>query len=99
VELKAKIKDIANTPDAGTDTAVGDIRMARVSFVNRGTGATLATVNVVVDPEDPNNGLATYSWNVNIGANQSQAFQIGFIVSHYYTRNNTTENATITVFK
>jgi hypothetical protein len=99
VTLSAKVRDISNTPDAAGDTAVGDIRMARVSFMNRATGAIIGTATVVADPADPNNGLATFNWNVDIGLNPSQTFQVGFVVNNYYTRNNAADNVSITVTK
>ena len=100
IPLTVKVKDISNTPEAAGDTAVGNILLAKVTFINRGTGATIAAnVTVVVDPEDPANGLATFNWPVDIGANPSQIFQVGFIVSSYYNRNSTADNVPITVFK
>jgi hypothetical protein len=99
ISLKATVKDITNTPEAAGDTAPGDVRLAQVMFINRATGATIATVNVAIDPADPNGGIATYDWNVDIGANPSQTFTVGFNVITYYTRNSTTDNALITVSK
>ena len=97
IELKVKVKDISNTAEANGDTSPGDIRLAKVSFINRATGAILGTVDVVTDPEDPNNGLATFNWVADIGANPSQTFTIGFALSNYYTRNDPADNVSITV--
>ena len=82
------------------DTTVGNIQLARVTIVNRSTGAVIASnVPVVLDPDDPDglDGVATYNWNVNIGTNLTQTFNLGFIVVNYYTRNSTLDNSPIIV--
>ncbi len=100
VELTVKVKDIARTPEATGDTTVGNIQLARVTFVNRSTGAVIASnVPVVLDPDDPDglDGVATYNWNVNIGTNLTQTFNVGFMVVNYYTRNSSLDNSPIIV--
>jgi hypothetical protein len=99
IPLVANVRDIANTVDANGDTTLGDIRLAQVMFVNRATGAAIGTVNVALDPNSPNDGIATFNWNVDIGTNLTQDFTVGFVVTNYYNRNSTTENAVITVTK
>ena len=42
---------------------------------------------------------ATYNWNVDIGAANSQSYTIGIIVNNYYTRNSSNDNSIITVSK
>jgi hypothetical protein len=98
IQLTADVRDIANTSEANGDNAEGDIRLAKVTFINRLTGAVIASnVPVVIDPADANNGLATFNWNVNIGSNSLQAFTVGFVVTGYYNRNSTSDNTTIYV--
>jgi len=105
IPLRATIKDItAVTGDPSWDSNPGNIGLAQVSFVNRATGATIgtATLAIVPNPNDPNDktvATATYNWNVDIGTATSQTFTVGTVVTGYYTRNSTTENATITVSK
>ena len=105
IPLQWTIKDITAVPtDPAYDPYPGDITLAQVTFVNRATGATIATVPVtlVPNPNNPNDrtvGIATYNWNVDIGTATSQSYIVGTMVNGYYTRNSTTENATITVSK
>jgi hypothetical protein len=105
IPLSFTVKDITAAPtDPAYDVHAGDIGLATVTFVNRSTGAAIATVNVAVTPipNDPNNhtvGTATYNWSVDLGTATSQTFTVGTIVNSYYTRNSAIENATITVFK
>jgi hypothetical protein len=84
IPLTVKVQDADATP--------GDLRLAQVMFINRGTGAVLATVNAAAD------GTATYNWPVTITGN-SQTFQVGFVVTNYYNRNVATDNRTIEVCK
>src|SRR5581483_8045281 len=105
IPLQWTIKDItAVLGDPAWDQNPGDITLAQVTFVNRSTGATIATVPVslVANPSNLNDktiGTASYSWSVDIGTAASQTFSIGTVVTGYYNRNTTTENATITVSK
>jgi hypothetical protein len=102
IAITSTIKDITAVPsDPAWDPYPGDISLAQVSFVNRATGAIIATVSVAhvpqSDPTDYTIGIASYNWTVDIGTAASQTFTIGTIVSGYYTRNSTTEDATVTV--
>jgi hypothetical protein len=97
IPLSASVKDISITADAAGDVDAGDISKANVAFVNRSTGATIAIVNVT--PTDLTSGTVTYNWNVDIGANASQSFSVGFIVGNYYLRNSSTDNVTVVVSK
>jgi hypothetical protein len=100
IELKVKVKDIARTLEANGDTAIGNIQLARVTIVNRSTGGVIASnVPVVIDPDDPSglDGVAIYNWNVNIGANLTQTFNLGFMVVNYYTRNSALDNSPVIV--
>jgi hypothetical protein len=103
IPLQWTVKDITavGPSDPAYDQYPGDITLAKVTFVNRTTGATIATVNVAVPPNAPDKtiGTASYNWSVDIGTASSQTYTIGTIVSGYYTRNSTAENATITVSK
>ena len=68
------------------DGKPGDLTLATVQFINRANNAVLGTATVGA------NGIATFSWSATPGT-----YTIGFAVGNYYTRNNTADNATITV--
>jgi hypothetical protein len=97
VTLSATIKDISAVD--GSDTSAGDIRNARVTFINRDTSTVIAS-NVpvgLVSAGDTTIGTATYNWNVNIGSADSANFTVGVIVTNYYTRNASDDNSIVTV--
>jgi hypothetical protein len=102
VTLAATIKDItAETGDPDYDAYAGDIRNAKVTFINRDNNSTIAA-NVPVglaDPSDTKVGTATYNWDVNIGSANSVSYTIGIIVNNYYTRNSGADDEVITVSK
>ncbi|HEV8508727.1 MAG TPA: choice-of-anchor tandem repeat GloVer-containing protein, partial [Chitinophagaceae bacterium] len=99
--LSATIRDIsAETGDPTTDPYAGDIRNAKVTFIDRSTNTAIATVPIgLVNLADPKTGTATYTWNVNIGTANSQDYTIGIVVNNYYTRNSSAENTVVTVSK
>ena len=87
IVLSATVAEIAG------DTNVGDIRNATIMFVNRETGATIATVPVAA------NGSATFTWNVDILLLPSKVYNIGMVVGNYYVRNSTLDDVSIEVYK
>jgi hypothetical protein len=99
--LSATIKDItAENSDPATDPFAGDIRNARVSFVDRDGGVIVSNLAVgLVDPSDTKTGTVTFNWNVNIGAADSMDYTIGIVVSNYYTRNSSFDDVVVTVSK
>jgi hypothetical protein len=97
VTLSTTVKDISAV-DA-SDTNAGDIRNARVTFINRDTNTVIAS-NVpvgLVSAGDNTVGTATYNWNVNIGSADSANYTVGVIVTNYYTRNSSDDNSIVTV--
>ncbi len=104
--MSATIKDITALPlDAVYDAYPGDIRNAKVRFVNRDLLETdpgyyiSGLLNVgLVNPTDPTVGAATYNWNKTI-TGDAQIFTIGIIVNNYYCRNSSDDDALITVAK
>ena len=62
-------------------------------FVDRATNTIIATVNVRAD------GVVTYSWPVNLVTAKSKGITLEFIVSYYYSRNSSTDNAIVQVAK
>ena len=102
VTLSATIKDItAESGDPAYDAYAGDIRKARVTFVNRDTNAVIAS-NVpvgLVSDGDTKVGTATFNWNVNIGSADSADYTVGIVVTDYYSRNAGTDDTLLTVSK
>jgi hypothetical protein len=98
VTLSATIQDITATLEAAGDISFGDIRNAKITFVNldNATPVNIATVNVgLVNPSDTKTGTAVYNWlNVPVGQHT-----VGIIVSNYYTRNNSNDNVMINVYQ
>jgi hypothetical protein len=102
VTLAATVQDItASTGDPATDSYPGDIRNARVRFVNRDASNAVLCDNVpvgLVNSADTTVGTATCNWNVNI-TGDSQSFTVGIITYNYYTRNGSEDNTVVTVSK
>jgi hypothetical protein len=109
VLLKATVQDISATPDAASDTAAGDIRNAKVRFLNSNvpiviSGLTDANGYVLsgialVNPGDTKTGIVTLNWPVNIGTATDVQYTISMEVNNYYTRSSQDDNTVITVYK
>lgn len=102
--LSATVKDItAETSDGAYDMFAGDIRNARVTFVDRDTNTAIAGCSNLpvglVDLSDSKVGTATCNWSVNIGTADSLDYTIGIIVNRYYNRNSSAENTVVTISK
>ncbi|HEY9879774.1 MAG TPA: VCBS domain-containing protein [Leptolyngbyaceae cyanobacterium] len=99
VTLRSIIQDVTAL---GLDSTGGNINRATVSFINRATGAVLAS-NVPVTLMQQNNqlvGVATFDWNVNIGNVDSDTFTVGTIVNgSFYNQNTPLEDTTVTISK
>ena len=102
VTLAATIQDITATSEAAGDTSPGDIRNARVTFINRDNNTVIAS-NVpvgLVNLADPKTGTATYNWNVTIPCSSppcSQTYTVGVVVTNYYTRDWSEDDTVVTV--
>jgi hypothetical protein len=102
VTLSATIQDISAVPsDPATDPYPGDIRKARVTFIDRGDNSIIASNLPVglVTQTDTRTGTATYQWNVNLGTNDSKTITVGIIVSGYYVRDSAADDTVISVSK
>ena len=99
VLLAATVCDITNSTDAGSDGEPGDISNATVTFIDRDGGAISPAIPVVPLPGDSTKGTVSYEWNVDIGNDDSESFTIGTVVNNYYTRNETEDDAIVTVSK
>jgi hypothetical protein len=102
ITLSATFKDItAVLGDPAYDPNAGDLRNATITFIDRDANVVIAS-NVpfgLVNPADPKIAVATYNWNVNIGAADSKIYTVGIIIGGYYTRNSSDDNTIITVSK
>ncbi|MBA4276269.1 Ig-like domain repeat protein, partial [Flavobacterium sp.] len=113
VTLSATIRDINAEINSG-DANPGDIRNARVRFVNRDltptsiSSPTSATGYYISDwltvglvsPGDTKTGSVTANWIASIGNSDAQQFTIGVVVDNgYYIRNESEDNSVITVSK
>ncbi|RXK83325.1 autotransporter-associated beta strand repeat-containing protein [Filimonas effusa] len=101
VTLSAIIRDITGEGISGnTDSSAGDIRNAKVSFIDRETNMVIATVPVTLpDTNDSRVGVATCHWNANIGSSNAKDFTIGIQVAGYYQRNVSEDNTIVTIAK
>ena len=103
VTLSATIKDItAVTGDLASDAFPGDIRKAKVTFVNRDasnaelTGCRNLSVGLV-SSSDTTVGTVTCTTSLNIGSSGGSSYNIGIVVGGYYIDNSSTEDTTIEV--
>jgi hypothetical protein len=99
VPLRAILRDVAVTFENNGDKTAGDVRLAQVYFIDRATNALIGLAKISLgDQDDPSTGIATFDWNVNIGPTAaSKTYTVGIIVSNYYQRNSTLDNALVTV--
>ncbi len=100
VTLSATIQDItAAIGDPAHDLTAGDIRNARVTFVNRDLGTVIAANRPVslVTAGDLTTGTATFQWSVNLGTADSLTYTVGVIVSGFYDRDAAVDNVVVTV--
>tara|TARA_R110000868_G_scaffold11389_3_gene55910 strand:- start:73247 stop:76888 length:3642 start_codon:yes stop_codon:yes gene_type:complete len=105
VVLNATVRDVtAESGDPLYDAYAGDIRYAKVRFVNRDAGdapisdwLSVGLVNLA----DLKTGTVSYVWNsASTGSGDSEQYTIGMIVDNgYYIRNNSDDNTVITVSK
>ena len=106
VSLAATVRDItAVTGDPAYDSDEGDIRNAKVTFVNADNGAALSTgcTNLpvgLVSSSDTKTGTSTCDWTADIGTADSKQFTIGIkVTGPRYDRYSSTDHAVVTVSK
>lgn len=91
--LSATIKDISATPDAASDTFIGDIRNATATFVDRSNGATLCTAPIgLLNSADTTVGSLTCTATVPL-----TNITVGVVVSNYYTRDAASDDTVISI--
>ncbi|WKK66356.1 choice-of-anchor tandem repeat GloVer-containing protein [Lutimonas zeaxanthinifaciens] len=102
IQLSANIQDITAT-NTLIDPDAGDIRNAKVKFVNRDTNSDISgwiQVQDLLNSSDSKTGAISFNWNVDIGSQESESFTLGILVdSGYYYRNSSDDNVLITVYK
>jgi hypothetical protein len=103
VLLTATIKDINAVPvDPAYDAFAGDIRNARVKFVNRDNNSDISgwLIPTLINNSDSRIGSVSYLWNVSLGNQASVATTVGIVVDNgYYFRNTSDDNSVVTVYK
>jgi hypothetical protein len=103
VNLQATVQDV--TAFDATDPLAGDIRNARVTFVNRDAASapySAACTNitpVLVNPLDSKTGTVSCSVTFDIGSADAKDYTVGMTVNNYYTRDNSYDNAVLTISK
>jgi hypothetical protein len=100
VPFSTTIRDITAVPgDAAHDTFPGDIRNARVAFVDGDTGELLCTdlVPVLVSAADATVATAGCSVPLGVGGTGARTYTIGTRVTGWYSRNQSSDNVTVTV--
>jgi Putative metal-binding motif len=103
VQLQATVLDITAV-SPGTDPHAGDIRNARVRFINRDNNTYLTgwLTPALVNPSDLKIGTVTANVLFSIGAADAASFTIGIEVGTpdgYYVRNSADDNTVLTVYK
>jgi hypothetical protein len=98
VTLAATVRD-ATTVDAELDPWPGDVRHARVRFVDRDSGETLCEANVgLVAESDFGTGTATCQWKAELGKNEDSAsWTVGVVVEGWYGRDRREDDTVVTV--
>ena len=100
------MQDISATSDAGDDIYPGDIRNAKVRFLNggavitgTGTDANGWITPTLINNSDLKTGVIVLTWTVNIGAETDAEYTISTEVTGYYNRNDANDNTVVTVYK
>lgn len=109
VTLRATIQDISATSDAFGDNENGDIRKAKVRFLNNSAPIAISGLTdadgwiinepALIIPTDKKTGVVSLVWPVNIGNEAFSILNIGIEVGDYYTRNANSDNTFVTIYK
>jgi hypothetical protein len=101
ITLRATIQDITAVLPA-TDPDGGDIRNATVKFVDRdASDAVLCTATVgLINAADSKTASASCDWTASMSSSDNSVhFTIGIVVDGYYTRNESEDDAVVTLAK
>jgi hypothetical protein len=105
VVLSATVQDISVTADAAGDDAPGDIRTARVTFVDRsqpGAPAIDGCADLpvgLVQAGDTTVGASACTWTVDLAAADQLTATVGVVVSGSYLRDAATDDAGLQVVR
>ena len=101
VTLRANIYDITAVDPADPDA--GDIRNAKVKFVNRDNGTDIGTwipIATLVNSADTKVGTVSAQYSMTVGSDGSNSTTIGIIVDNgYYIRNEEADNVIVTIYQ
>ena len=105
VTLSAAVLDItAAADDPATDANAGDVRNAKVTFVDRETGTPFAGCSNLpvglVNADDSKTGVATCTTSLTIpNGNQTggEQFSVGIVVTGWYTRNDAADDTVVSI--
>jgi len=103
VTLRVNVSDITVTNAAG-DAYPGDIRNAKIMFVNRDANnapiSDWLPVSTLVNAADTKVGTASFAWTVNLGSATDIETTVGIVVDNgYYISKNPSDNIVVTVYK
>jgi hypothetical protein len=98
VTLRATIQDIsALSSDPSYDVYSGDIRNAKIRFLNGTADISGYLTPVLITQADKKTGVVTFTWNVNIGNASDIEYNIYTEISGYYM--NPPDLTVVTVYK
>jgi hypothetical protein len=93
---------LPQTPaDPNYDANPGDIRNARVKFVNRETNTDISGwLTPALVTADTRSGTVSFPYTINLGTANSVSMTVGIVVDNgYYYRNSQTDNTVVTGYK
>jgi len=105
VTLVATVQDITGiVPDPAFDGYPGDIRNARVTFLNRNQSNTpfpgcSGLMPTLLAPGDLKTGVVSCVTTLTTGSADSATYQVGIAVAGYYTRNSPYDDFDVNVYK
>jgi uncharacterized protein YjbI with pentapeptide repeats len=99
VTLAVTIQDITATYDPRYDAYPGDIRKAKVRFMNMDSNTPITgwLPVALISSNDLKTGTVMYDWTTDIGSNDALQFTLGVQVDGYYV--GTSDNTIVTIAK
>ncbi|HSY47190.1 MAG TPA: MBG domain-containing protein [Thermoanaerobaculia bacterium] len=95
VTLASLVKDVPDSGDGSGPNALGDIRKATLTFINRATGQTLCTAPIgLVTASDTSTGVATCSFTAT-----TATYTIESRVGGWYARDSAADDVTLSVLR
>ena len=95
ITLASLVRDVPDSGDGSGPNALGDIRKATLTFINRATGQTLCTAPIgLVTASDTSTGVATCSFTATAGT-----YTIESRVGGWYARDAAADDVTLSVLR